>query len=306
MTTATTTESVSVEGAAAATPAEPGACAACGAELVGAYCHACGERRPRPEDESLGHFLREQFAEVTSADGRLWRSFRALLVPGKLTTEYLSGRRGLYLRPVRLFILGNIAFFLLLTASGASSIFLGGADTFRTESRFGRWAAAEMSGDAAEAGVAQDVYDAAFSQHGERISTTLIAVLIPGLALTLAAALFWTGAAGVRHLVFATHFMAFAMIGSVLVALVLVPIQIGFQALARYGIPDPIGYSLDPVIGVVLSVYFVVAVRRVYGATWPATLAAATAVLVVFSVLVVPAFQTFLFVVVLWTLDVPA
>lgn len=282
-------------------------CAVCGESLVGPYCHACGERRARPEDESLAHFLREQFAEVTSADGRLWRSLRALAVPGKLTAEYVGGRRGLYLRPVRLFIIGNVLFFLLLTLSGANSIFLGGADSYRTNGAFGRWADGMLAAKAVEAGVDQPTFDAAFSQHAGTLSTTLIAVLIPGLALTLALALFWSRAAsGVRHLVFATHFLAAAMLGSVVIALLIIPLQIGFRLLGRYGVPDVIGYSLDPVIGVALTVYFVLAVRRTYGLGWAATAVASTAVLAAFSLVVVQGYQSLLFVVSLWTVDVPA
>lgn len=71
--------------------AEP--CVTCGTTLEGAYCHTCGERRLDLEDEALRHFLRDQFHEVTSADGRLWRTLKALFVPGKLTDEYVRGRR---------------------------------------------------------------------------------------------------------------------------------------------------------------------------------------------------------------------
>ena len=89
-------------------------CAACGTSLEGLYCHGCGERRPQPEDESLGRVLREAFHDVTSADGKLWRSLQVVFVPGRLTTEYFSGRRGRYLRPVRLFLAFNVILFFLL------------------------------------------------------------------------------------------------------------------------------------------------------------------------------------------------
>ena len=87
------------------------ACAACDEPFAGTYCHACGERRPRPDDESLAHVLREQFHEVTSADGRPWRTLQGLFIPGGLTDEYFAGRRGLYVRPVRIFLVANILFF---------------------------------------------------------------------------------------------------------------------------------------------------------------------------------------------------
>ena len=51
----------------------------------------------------------------------MWRTVRALFVPGKLTVEYFSGRRSLYLRPVRVFLILNILFFFVLSGAGGST-----------------------------------------------------------------------------------------------------------------------------------------------------------------------------------------
>lgn len=281
-------------------------CRACSVRLAGPYCHACGERRPGPEDERLGLFLREQFHEVTSADGKLWRSLKALFVPGKLTEEYFAGRRGRYVRPVRLFIVGNLLFFFMLTLTASSSIFQGRAESNRTNSAYGRWATEQLAAAAAGAGVSQEAYDAAFDQHAETLSTTLVFLLVPGLALTLAALLFWTGASGLRHLVFATHYFAFTMIGSVVVAVVLLPVHWGLQSLSRYGVPAPSGYSLDPLLFVVFVIYLVLALRRAYGIGWWASVAVTAGEVALSGFVLLQLFQTVLFVVTLWTVDVPA
>jgi hypothetical protein len=36
--------------------------------------------------------VREALADATDLDGRVWRSFRALASPGRLTAEFLRGR----------------------------------------------------------------------------------------------------------------------------------------------------------------------------------------------------------------------
>jgi hypothetical protein len=50
-----------------------------------------------------------------AAEGRLWRTLRALVFhPGRLTIEYLRGRKLAYVLPLRLYLTVSIVFFLLL------------------------------------------------------------------------------------------------------------------------------------------------------------------------------------------------
>jgi len=87
------------EGAAAA-------CPSCGAGLVGDYCHACGEKRAGARDLTLGHFLHDAAQEFTSLEhSKLLRTLRALLFrPGRLSAEWVAGRRNLYLKPLNLYL----------------------------------------------------------------------------------------------------------------------------------------------------------------------------------------------------------
>src|ERR1044071_9151095 len=82
------------------------ACASCGAGLVGDYCHACGEKRAGAHDLTLRHFLREAAQELTSVEhSKLLRTLRALLFrPGRLSAEWVEGRRNLYVKPLNLYL----------------------------------------------------------------------------------------------------------------------------------------------------------------------------------------------------------
>lgn len=89
------------------------ACANCGEILAGAYCHACGQKRISDRDRRLGHLLRQAFAVVTDLDGRFLRSLRALsFQPGRLSRDYLDGRRRQWMSPMALFLLANVLYFL--------------------------------------------------------------------------------------------------------------------------------------------------------------------------------------------------
>jgi hypothetical protein len=98
------------------TPTSPVLCDNCGASVRGQYCSACGQRL-EPPVHSLWHFTRVATEDLTHADSRLWRTLTALLFkPGRLTREFLAGRRARYLPPVRLYLVLSVLFFLIASA----------------------------------------------------------------------------------------------------------------------------------------------------------------------------------------------
>src|SRR4051812_4898151 len=94
------------------------ACPNCGVVVAGRFCASCGERRASERDNSLLGFLREVFEALTSADRSFISTLRTLLTkPGELTENFMRGRRVSLMRPLQLFLLVNVAFFLWSTAS---------------------------------------------------------------------------------------------------------------------------------------------------------------------------------------------
>lgn len=79
--------------------------------MGGRYCSHCGEQRLTPELRSFKHLARDFMTELTSVDGRLWRTLRTLFMkPGRLDLDYHSGKRNVYLQPIPVFLLVNIFF----------------------------------------------------------------------------------------------------------------------------------------------------------------------------------------------------
>jgi hypothetical protein len=88
-----------------------GGCANCEAPLAGQYCAVCGQRA-RTRMITLWQLLREVSEVLTTLDSRLWRTLTTLLFrPGRLTADYLKGRRARYAPPLRLFLGASIVFF---------------------------------------------------------------------------------------------------------------------------------------------------------------------------------------------------
>jgi hypothetical protein len=87
-------------------------CPGCGRRRMTAYCPACGEQPLRPRDLKVDDLATRIFAALSNVDGKLLRSFRALLVtPGALTAYYVAGQRRSWLGPLQLFLIANALFF---------------------------------------------------------------------------------------------------------------------------------------------------------------------------------------------------
>jgi hypothetical protein len=91
----------------------PVRCKNCNAVLLGRFCANCSQAADVhvPTTRELLHELLEG---ITHSDSRLWRTLTTLwFKPGKLTEEFVAGRRVAYLPPFRLYLVLSILFFLL-------------------------------------------------------------------------------------------------------------------------------------------------------------------------------------------------
>jgi len=97
-------------------------CLNCGTELMGPFCYYCGQ-----PDKNLMRFfpalLRDLLEDVVDFDSRFMRTLKPLLFhPGKLTRDYLDGRRFRYVPPMRLYIFSSVIFFILAATLAGQAI----------------------------------------------------------------------------------------------------------------------------------------------------------------------------------------
>lgn len=103
-------------------------CQNCNSVLRGQYCEECGQR-DKHRIISLWELLRDLVGDVFEVDSRIWRSLRPLLFkPGRLTTEYLRGRRVHYTPPLRLYLISSLVFFLVVFFNTDTDITFGDSD----------------------------------------------------------------------------------------------------------------------------------------------------------------------------------
>jgi Protein of unknown function (DUF3667) len=273
-------------------------CLNCGASLSGPFCAACGQRvvPPHPTTKEL---IGDAYDELVGWDGKFARTLRLLLAhPGELTRAVIEGRRGRYVRSVRLYLACSVLYFLVQAGAplpdiGASfdvgfGVSVGetptpGEAAFAKAITSGRGSLSEAERGLLEREIESqhwlfrgmframaDDYQGLMRRAGDAIPRVLF-VLIPVLAAVLA--LFYRGRHYPEHLYFAVHFGAFVFI------------VLTIESLTAYT-RSLVAIAAAQLIGaVVILVYGIVAQRRVYGGSWLLTGAKALGVSVVYGAL---------------------
>lgn len=90
----------------------PAICENCGTLLQGGFCHACGQSIHSPT-RHFGHAVEEFFEAFWHLDGRVFRTLRELMVPGRVAGNYLAGQRVRYIAPLRLFVILSLLTFFV-------------------------------------------------------------------------------------------------------------------------------------------------------------------------------------------------
>lgn len=297
-------------------------CASCGARLTGAWCAECGERVRRPGDVSLREYLAEFADAAVNLEGRFWGSLRALLFrPGLLTNEYLAGRRVMWMRPLHLFLLVNLIFFLF---SGGWTTFSTPLQVHLTSQNFPHralasdWVNRQLNEPALEAAAWSEVVGSAlgaehdldetgeaarerlvdyareFNRRADLIARSLIIVLVPMAALFPLLLFCRRREPAVKHLIFATHWTAVTVVFFLMSGWLTV-------AALRYGVlalrwDDVMASSIS---GALVLSWSLLAFRRVYELGWIRSFLAAFGMVVCFGVFL-QLYRALLFFIVFW------
>ena len=127
------------------------ACPNCGTVIAGNFCQGCGQAA-HLHVPSAREFLHEFIAHYVALEGKLWKSVALLLFrPGRLTRDYIEGKRARYVEPLRLYLSFSIIFFAIFKLGGAVSIGDGIPDT--PPAREAQASAEQKAGNARDATV---------------------------------------------------------------------------------------------------------------------------------------------------------
>lgn len=95
-----------------------GTCTDCGAPAPGRFCPDCGQ--PTHIHRSLLHLGEEMLHGVLHFDARIWRTLPLLAInPGRLTREWVQGKRTRYVSPLAIFLFTVFMMFFVLSFTSA-------------------------------------------------------------------------------------------------------------------------------------------------------------------------------------------
>jgi len=89
-------------------------CLNCGTALEGPFCHKCGQENLEMK-ESFGHMATHAISDYFHFDYQFFHTLKPLLFePGKLSLDYMAGKRMQYLHPIKMYIFISLVFFILV------------------------------------------------------------------------------------------------------------------------------------------------------------------------------------------------
>jgi len=227
-------------------------CANCNTALLGVHCHECGQKKINPNEFAVKRFIARAAADVIDIESsKIFKTMVAMLTrPGLLTTEYLAGRRGNFVGPIKLYLTFSALYFLFAWGTLAD---IRGGSTARTMRM------PIVVNTARKQGVEPAVIADKIHQRAEKYSSALrfFSVLISGTFL--AAFYFRIKKYYVEHLVFSLYYYSFDFFCKSIFALV-------FLAVAALG--WKLSAAALNVFYPVALVYLALSLRRVYQQGW--------------------------------------
>ena len=256
-------------------------CPNCGQPAPGKFCAACGQAQG-PLHVTVREIAHEAIDELLQLDSKLVRTLKPLLTrPGWLTCEYLAGRRERYVRPFRLYLLAEVALFLVLaliaawsgsaidpgvqarqsTATAlANGVEAGGEPASKRPTleavleklpqRFHGRIRAHLERFVAGGKTAIDQrIGRAYLEYGPKAQLVVLPVFALLLLLLFRRQQRYYGA----HFVFALHYHAAYVLGSMVTTLV------------DLAVPRPLAFMLGIAFMISVWSYLFIALRRVYG-----------------------------------------
>lgn len=201
-------------------------CPSCGHPREGKFCAFCGEKKLTHEDLTFKKFALQALDAFTHFEGKFFKSFILLLfVPGKLTKEYLAGRRVKLMKPAQLYVIVALVFYFffkswdlfyektqysLLHRFDPATEELVPIDPANLKG-FERSSYDRAVNKSTKAGITLQEYILAADEKSQHRSKAFVFIIIPLLAFFIYAIGYKREKRFVPHLVHATHVFTFLL-----------------------------------------------------------------------------------------------
>jgi hypothetical protein len=242
-----------------------GECGNCGAILTGPYCSKCGEKKLTAKDYSFAHLLEETLDVFTHFDSKFLRTIKVLLTkPGELSNAYFRGGRSRYTKPLTVFVITNIVFFVVQPHTGLLH------DKYDNYIRYPTYSA-RVKEHLRATKEPEQTYAARFNTNLQNQKKSLLIVSVPLLAIVMTLVFFGTHRTYAEHVVFSVQVYTFVLIFLAATVVLFFPLQMLFRAMGSGAAPvSQFLLSDSGLVGVLivgLTIYMYFGLRRAYNAS---------------------------------------
>lgn len=162
-------------------------------------------------DLSTWHFIKQAFSDITNLDGRFYKSFGLLLKrPGYLANAYFTGRRQPYLKPLQMFLIANLIYFLVQPLTSYNTL-----NTTLNSHMYRQYYSEDANIESvvkeriAREGISFEQFELLFNQRSSSYAKSFIFIQVPLFALLLFILFGRSRGHYIHHLIFSLHYYAF-------------------------------------------------------------------------------------------------
>jgi hypothetical protein len=238
-------------------------CKSCGNNHQENYCPACGEKAFNPKQLSVNHFIEDSFESFIHFDTKFFRTIKTLISkPGQLSVDYVEGRRIKYMKPIQLFLVVNLIYFIIMIAN--ANIYGISLYNYINYKPFTNYNTAQLVNEKlALTKLSLAEYTQLFNERIVSDSKELIFLFVLVYAIIFGIFLFWKRKYLVEHLIFATHFMTIVLIISIVANYC---IRVPFYLITRVDYSVNFDNILSSCISLSIAIYTSIAIRKFYRA----------------------------------------
>jgi hypothetical protein len=188
-------------------------CLNCGASVKATFCHQCSQRVRDNSDRSLGRLLGEFFGNIFFIDSRFFLSAWYLVrFPGRMTVEFLEGKRKKFISPITFFLFLNLIYFFVNPLSDYS---LALYDQIHSQP-FSIWAKEWVDNKLQLEGLDLRAYSITYQNMSDKVSKSIMIINIPMIAGFVYLMVFKRLRFYFDSLIFAFHFFTLYMLSWVM------------------------------------------------------------------------------------------
>lgn len=258
-------------------PSEETQCLNCEATLVGKFCHSCGQKMLEPSERTFKHFVFQFFGSAFFLENNFLKNIWTLLVkPGKLSLDFMEGRRKRWMPPFSLFFLINIFYFWYTPFSDFNL-------TLREHmnvSPYSVFATALVNDYVDSNPVRLEEFAERFNKKSSTYVNSLIVLHVPLLASFLSLLFYKKRYYFADHFIFALHFLGYILLITLGIAL----LQFIDQYIFTFTNQDTLQIT-KIILPLFVTIYGWLALHRVYKQKWWVTTLSLPLMLLAFLVI---------------------